>query len=76
MKCEMYLVRITNGITGLLCGNCGEFTFNMDAHYCPKCGSEVESIQDDGDTYAERSTQYAYDYGFDEGYTAAQDETE
>lgn len=75
-ECEMYLVRITDGITGIMCGNCGELTLNLDAAYCPKCGSHVESVQDDGDSFAERMIVYAHDTGFDEGYQAAFDEVE
>ena len=51
MKCEMYIVRLTDGIVALLCGNCGALTLNMNANFCPGCGSEVESVQDDGDEY-------------------------
>ena len=51
MTCEMYIVKISDSITALLCGNCGKLTLDTDASYCPRCGSLVESVQDDGDSY-------------------------
>lgn len=76
MKCEMYIVRLTDGIDALLCGNCGAMTLNMNANFCPGCGSEVESIQDDGDEYEgiDMAMRYAHDQGFDEGYESAMQE--
>lgn len=51
--CEMYKIRIANGLNAIMCGNCGVLTLNVEAKYCPDCGSKVASVQDDGDSYIE-----------------------
>lgn len=51
--CEMYKIRIANGLNAIMCGNCGVLTLNVEANYCPGCGSKVASVQDDGDSYIE-----------------------
>lgn len=75
MGCEMYLVTIYGRTNGLLCGNCGGLALNVDSEFCPHCGAKVESVEDEGDSFAEwGNMRYAHDVGFDEGYQAAMDE--
>jgi hypothetical protein len=42
--------------------------------FCPNCGAQVTSIEDDGDECD--ALRYAKETGFDEGYQAARDEME
>lgn len=73
--CEMYVVKVSAGISGLMCGNCGGLTLNTDAAYCPHCGAKVANVEDDGDSFEGwGSMRYAHDVGFDEGWQAAMEE--
>ena len=74
--CKMQLVRLTERTRALLCDACGAVTFDMDARFCPTCGSRVLDVAEpERDVFA-MAERYAYDVGFDEGYQSAMQEAE
>lgn len=77
--CEMYALTVSGGASGrdrreLLCGNCGFTTIETACVFCPNCGAQVASVEDDGDECD--ALKYARETGFDEGYQAAREEME